>query len=45
MPISDLRMCSMAALRWYRAGELIEENLDGYLRAAAGTILMRPARS
>ena len=36
--VSDLRLYSMLALRLFRDGVLVEDNFDGYLRSAAGTI-------
>jgi len=36
--VIDLRLYSMLALRLYRDGALVEDNLEAYLQSAAGTI-------
>lgn len=36
--VSDLRLYSMLALRLFRDGAFVEDNLDAYLRSAEGTI-------
>jgi hypothetical protein len=41
--VHDLRLYSMLALRLFRDGELVEDNLDAYLTSAAGTVPPVPA--
>jgi hypothetical protein len=41
--VSDLRLYSMLALRLFRDGAFVEDNLDAYLRSAEGTIPPVPA--
>lgn len=42
MRMHDLRLYAMAALRYYRQGRLVEDNLDAYLLTAHSTIPPAP---
>ena len=43
MRMHDLRLYAMAAVRYYRAGRLVEDNTDAYLTTAQCTIPPAPA--
>jgi len=42
MKMTDLKLCSAAAVRFYRDGKLVEDRTDGYLASVEGTLAALP---